>query len=391
MSQNHFGKGDNVNGNKIINLVLDNKIIAVLLLVFTVIVSGYIYVNQRKSDVDLVDVKIPIGSNPDRTLTEKDLDNLGGYFTTDANKTGESSIANKTSSEITVDSSDQISSSNTSSSIKRPRKTPNTNTSTLEVSESKSSTFPEYTFVLRNSGNLEGIITAFVVELVDVKIDSTPIIVFERPFSSPSKLIVKNIGWGDATNFQYSFKNAPEFSIQDTSILRTIPNTPLTITNGGRRVIYLADIDEITRGKDGLSDWLFDPIVHDHPIVINYSYHSPYGDIYTDSIKIRQEGPPSGMFPDVSYICKFDISDGKINHTKRYDNISRNIPAYGSDIFSVMVGVIQSCSGRIRFKFKIDDYWVTSEEFKYTIRNPVGSYINNNYKDGSHIINEASK
>jgi hypothetical protein len=386
MSQNHFGKGDNVRGDKIINLVLGNKIVMALLLIFIILVSGYFYLSQKKSDVDLVDVKTPVESSTD-PKNERNPDNVGQHMISDTIKTGESIIANKIPSEKKDDSQDQISSANTALSTTIPK----ANTSTLEVSESESGNFPEYTFILRNSGNLEGIISAFVVELLEVKIDSTPNIVFNRPFGSPAMLMVKNIGWGDARNFQYSFSNSPEFSAEDTSVLLRKPNTPWTITSGAGHYIYRVDVNEFKPKGHGLSDWLFDHIRNEYPLPVYYSYRGSNGDFYEDSDKILQEGPPSGMFSDISYISKFDISDGEPTQTKRYDNISRNIPANGSDIFSVMVGVKQSCSGRIRFKFNIDGYWVISEEFEYAIRNPIGSFINSKYQDGDQIINEVNR
>ena len=287
-----------------------------------------------------------------------------------------------------------------------------------------SCSFPAIDFKFQNAGRATALLWQFTISVFEADVDNTPMLDFGWEVINDELVItVKNLGWGDAEDFQ---------AIIDQSILSEVfPFSARSfsgrINSGEDRVIIRLKKELISADKykflstQNMEE--FEPFykaegsneletIHG----IRISGKTEYGDGVNILVKwkcmtpsrksivgeqmvnparellliLTQNGFRSilprratGMphLPsDVTYCCIIDPMQGP--QELRYP-MSRKIDSGGVDRFHFTIGAIRSCRLRVQFQFSVDkDTVIKSKIFDIRIWNPRNSKWEQEYADG---------
>lgn len=410
MEQRHSGKGDNVAGNKIVN-VRAKYLFFIGLLLLLILVSYFLYeVNSRVPKSKVAITKAYVNSS-DSSLKEPrqkidsiiESDLLASNFPSGKRMKGDTlqtSVLNQESIDspqaITYNSKKLKASSHELLNLRRH--------AVAELLKSKASkfefdiavenndvgyfgksTFPEITFVLQNKGNIDAYLHEFEVEVVDLKLDRSPVLEITSMCCTDddSPMVVctlYNHGYGRAMNLQFHTDD------QILAMLEPYLNIMKQTTIEGD--------SEIEVFRLPLSE--FDSLIgqkHGYQLDLEILYDDVYKKSHRFSKKMTIDKwdcchcPASALHSEVMYVTLFDFPrNNPAELTSKTYLINRDVPIKGLDLFKIKVGANKSCSFSSIFKFKVDDYLVVSDTFHLKVWNPSNSYVQ--YFDGQEIVFE---
>lgn len=282
--------------------------------------------------------------------------------------------------------------------------------------------FPSIDFKFQNTGNASALLWQFIINILSVEIDPTPVFNFPdlkvEIVDNALQVMATNSGWGTAYDCDF-YINEPILNLLFTESQRRYR---ATIKSGEQKKIFdlrfQQNMVEIIKNKFANIDYY--PInpqteiphkdtiygVELRNIKCEWRCMDELGESYEDEVQVwswlwdfvltangfcKIRGPKSGAgFPsEVTYSSIIDPTRGP--YEKAYP-ISRKIPAGEVERFHILIGSPTSCHLHLKFKFLVDKTQVVeSEAFDIKIWNPRNSAWHNVYKDGSELRRDFDK
>lgn len=282
--------------------------------------------------------------------------------------------------------------------------------------------FPSIDFKFQNTGNAPAFLWQFIVSILSVEIDPTPVFDFldfkVEIVDNAFQVIVTNSGWGTAYDCDFHI-NEPLLNLLFTESQRRYRGI---IRSGEERKIF--DL----RFQQNMTEKIKDKFVNIDYYPSNPQTHIPYKDtiygielrnikcqwrcmdekgkshesevqvwswlwdfILTPNGFCRIRGPKSGAgFP--SEVTYSSIIDPKRGPYERAYPISHKIPAGEIERFHILIGSPSSCHLHLKFKFLVGKSQVIeSEIFDIKIWNPRNSAWHKVYKDGLELGRDLEK
>jgi len=280
--------------------------------------------------------------------------------------------------------------------------------------------FPLIDFKFQNTGEVTAILSEFNIIIKDIILDVTPLLKFSYDVKDNSLIIyAENNGYGKAVDCSIQIRNEKLEQIFPSSALifrgNILSNKKQRIIKISYNSLYFEKLSHLLKLKDKAEDrFLFKRETKDElkigEIQIEWQYltetkeaikgiDNTYRDkkieeyprtfigeelylstkgfcFYTTSI-----GHISYciMGPTQIYCVMLDIDKGKCN--RKY-SVSRMIAPSDVDRFHIMIGATKSAQIDLEFNFKVDLNYITSDEFRINIFNPINNRLSCKYIDG---------
>ncbi len=282
--------------------------------------------------------------------------------------------------------------------------------------------FPSIDFKFQNTGNASAFLWEFIVSILSVEIDPTPVFDFldfqVEIADNALHVMATNNGWGTAYDCDFQI-NEPVLNLLFTDPQRRYRGI---IRSGEEQKIFelrfQQNMADIIKNKFANIDYYpinpqtqipFKDIIYGielRNIKCQWKCMDEKGESHENEVQVwswlwdfvltpngfcKIRGPKSGAgFPsEVTYSSIIDPTKGP--YEKAYP-ISRKIPAGDTERFHILVGSPTSCHLHLKFKFLVGKTQIIeSEVFDIKIWNPRNSAWHNVYKDGLELRRDYEK
>lgn len=318
----------------------------------------------------------------------------------------------------------------------------------IEINEVSEGRFPIIDFKFQNRGKASAFLHKFVVRVLSVSIDPTPVLShfalvrgeeglgrWEAPgWNAPEGkfvLVARNDGWGDAHDCQVRVCSDQFEKLFSEEALRfrgklpqgedtdTVVLDPTTVNSDRfKRLLQSSNEIEPREGLRRRSNVQSESVSRDDAIPLSLPHFSTEfrdvnGGLHTASDRASSDLlsgfggqlwlSPRKFFweslafplmaahcsiPSARYFVSIDADGGP--QTKNY-SISHSVPSGELERFQFVLGSPKSCRVRLRFAFKVDgEHYLDSEEFDVNIWAPRNSNSSSySYQDGDELLSRS--